>query len=101
MKTNLPNCISVILQLSSTFLLLLFVCSVIVLQGSVCREQDFIVDDTTLFRVVFYFLVIFTEQLLDVYKRQVWLPGRRFDVGNPGPPLGLGEDQGMEVFQKT
>ena len=25
--------------------------------------RDFIVDDTTLFRVVFYFLVIFTEQL--------------------------------------
>ena len=37
--------------------------AVCVLQGSVCREQDFIVDDTTLFRVVFYFLVIFTEQL--------------------------------------
>lgn len=31
----------------------------------------------------------------------VWLPGRRFDVGNTGPPLGLGKDQGMEVFQKT
>ena len=30
----------------------------------------------------------------------VWLPGCRFDAGNIGPPLGLGKDQGMEVFQK-
>ena len=29
----------------------------------ICREQDFIVDDTTLFRVVLYLLVVFTEQL--------------------------------------
>ena len=27
------------------------------------QEQDFIVDDTTLFRVVLYLLVVFTEQL--------------------------------------
>ena len=27
------------------------------------RDRDFIVDDTTLFRVVLYLLVIFTEQL--------------------------------------
>ena len=29
----------------------------------ICREQDFIVDDTTLFRVVLHLLVVFTEQL--------------------------------------
>ena len=27
-----------------------------------CRKQDFIVDDTSLFRVVLHLLVIFTEQ---------------------------------------
>lgn len=30
--------------------------------SSLVREQDFIVDDTTLFRVVLHLLVIFTEQ---------------------------------------
>ena len=29
----------------------------------ICRKQDFIVDDTTLFRVVLHLLVVFTEQL--------------------------------------
>ena len=29
----------------------------------ICREQDFIVDDATLFRVVLHLLVVFTEQL--------------------------------------
>ena len=29
----------------------------------ICRKQDFIVDDTTLFRVVLHLPVVFTEQL--------------------------------------
>ena len=29
----------------------------------ICRKQDFIVDDTTLFRVVLHFLIVSTEQL--------------------------------------
>ena len=37
--------------------------AVCVLFRGICWEQDFIVDDSTFFRVVLYFLVIFTEQL--------------------------------------
>ena len=31
----------------------------------------------------------------------IWLPGRRFDLRNPGQPLGLGKDQGMEVLSEA
>ena len=37
--------------------------AVCVLLRGVCRKHDFVVDDTTLFRVVLYFLVVFAEQL--------------------------------------
>ena len=34
-----------------------------VIRRSVCRKQDFVVNDTTLFRVMLYFLIVFTKQL--------------------------------------
>jgi hypothetical protein len=37
--------------------------SVCVLWQSVCRKQDFIVDNSTFFRIILHFLVVFTEQL--------------------------------------
>ncbi len=35
----------------------------------VCWKQDFIVDDTTFFQVMLYFLVVFTEQLFAALVR--------------------------------
>lgn len=35
----------------------------------VCWKQDFIVDDTTFFQVMLYFLAVFTEQLFAALVR--------------------------------